>query len=99
MKRSINDHHIFVSEHQEPCHMSCSIQCSVVLSFSWSILFIHSNQPSVQKSSAQPFVPEAVSDSISELELVASASLASLQPITSAITSDHGDVSSDQVSS
>ena len=46
-----------------------------------------SNQSSVQKSSAQPFVTEAVLDSISESELTASASLASLQSVTSAITS------------
>ena len=46
-----------------------------------------SNQSSVQKSSAQPFVTEAVLDSTSEPELIASASLASLQPVTSAITS------------
>ena len=46
-----------------------------------------SNQPSVQKSSAQPFVTEAVLDSISESELTASASLASLQSASSAITS------------
>ena len=46
-----------------------------------------SNQPSVQKSSAQPFVTEAVLDSISESKLTASASLASLQSVTSAITS------------
>ena len=46
-----------------------------------------SNQPSAQKSSAQPFVTEAVLDSISESKLTASASLASLQSVTSAITS------------
>ena len=46
-----------------------------------------SNQPSVQKSSAQPFVTEAVFDSISESELTASASFASLQSVTSSLSS------------
>ena len=46
-----------------------------------------SNQPSVQKSSAQPFVTEAVLDSISESELTASASFASLQSVTSSLSS------------
>ena len=62
-----------------------SIFCGFVIFFFNSL---HpSNQPSVQKSSAQPFVTEAVLDSISESELTASASLASLQSATSAITS------------
>ena len=39
-KESINDYHIFISVYQESCHMSCSIQCSAVLSFSCSILCI-----------------------------------------------------------
>ena len=62
-----------------------SIFCSFVI-FLFNSLH-PSNQPSVQKSSAQPFVTEAVLDSISESELTASASLASLQSATSAITS------------
>ena len=62
-----------------------SVFCSFVI-FLFNSLH-PSSHPSVQKSSAQPFVTEAVSDSISESELIASASLASLQPITSAITS------------
>ena len=62
-----------------------SVFCSFVI-FLFNSLQL-SNQPSVQKSSAQPFVTEAVLDSISESKLTASASLASLQPITSAITS------------
>ena len=69
--------------------MSYVLFCSVFCSF---VIFLFnsphpSNQPSVQKSSAQPFVTEAVLNSISESELTASASLASLRPITSAITS------------
>ena len=39
-KESISDYHIFISVHQESCHVSCSIRCSVALSFSCSILFI-----------------------------------------------------------
>ena len=62
-----------------------SVFCSFVI-FLFNSLHL-SNQSSVQKSSAQPVVTEAVSDSTSESELIASASLASLQPITSAITS------------
>ena len=62
-----------------------SVFCSFVI-FLFNSLH-PSNQPSVQKSSAQPFVAEAVLDSTSESELIASASLASSQPITSAITS------------
>ena len=46
-----------------------------------------SNQPSVQKSSAQPFVTEAVFDSRSESEFIASASFASLQSVTSSLSS------------
>ena len=62
-----------------------SVFCSFVI---FLFNFLHpSNQPSVQKSSAQPFVTEAVLDSISESELSASASLASLQQITSAVAS------------
>ena len=56
--------------------MSCSIHSSAVLSFLFNSLH-PSNQSSVQESSAQPFVTEAVSDSISESGLSASASLAS----------------------
>ena len=62
-----------------------SVFCSFVI-FLFNSLH-PSNQPSVQKSSAQPFVTEAVLDSISESELTASASLASLHQITSAVTS------------
>ena len=62
-----------------------SVFCSFVI-FLFNSLH-PSNHPSVQKSSAQPFVTEAVLDSISESELTASASLASLQSVTSAITS------------
>ena len=62
-----------------------SVFCSFVI-FLFNSLH-PSNQSSVQKSSAQPFVTEAVLDSTSESELIASASLASLQPVTSAITS------------
>ena len=62
-----------------------SVFCSFVI-FLFKSLH-QSNQPSVQKSSAQPFVTEAILDSISESELSASASLASLQQITSVVTS------------
>ena len=52
------------------------------------VQFSSSDQSSVQKSTAQPFVTEAVLDSTSESELSASVtSLASLKPITSAVTS------------
>ena len=67
-----------------------SVFCGFVISLAQKVLFnsLHpSNQPSVQKSSAQPFVTEAVFDSSSESELTASASFASLQSVTSSLSS------------
>ena len=65
---------------------SCSFFCSFVI-FLFNLLH-PSDQSSVEKSSAQPFVTEAIFDATSESELSSSvASLALLKQITSAVTS------------
>ena len=86
-----------ITQRQSHLHLQISRVMSYVLLYSFFrgfVIFLFnslhpSDQSSVQKSSAEPFVTEAVFDSTSESGLSASiASLASLKPIASAVTSD-----------
>ena len=85
-----------INQRQSHLYLQASKVMSYVLFYSFFCDFViflfsslhPSDQPSVQKPSAQPFVTEAVFDSTSESELSASvASVASLKQVTSAITS------------